>query len=138
MASLVNTIYSIRLSHNAEGFSSRRNRRLAAKPSCATFNRRRLVVRAAETDTNEVKEKVPDKAPADNGSSINHILGIKGAKQETNKWKIQIQLMKSVTWPPLIWGVVCGAAASGNFSLILTSGISLIHDFNLSSGGFMA
>lgn len=27
--------------------------------------------------------KVPDKAPADKGSSINQILGIKGAKQET-------------------------------------------------------
>ena len=23
--------------------------------------------------------------------------------------------MKPVTWPPLVWGVVCGAAASGNF-----------------------
>lgn len=25
------------------------------------------------------------------------------------------QLMKPVTWIPLIWGVVCGAAASGNY-----------------------
>lgn len=31
-----------------------------------------------------------------------------------DKWKIRIQLMKPVTWPPLVWGVVCGAAASGN------------------------
>lgn len=30
-----------------------------------------------------VKAKAPDKAPADKGSSINQILGIKGAKQET-------------------------------------------------------
>lgn len=30
-----------------------------------------------------VGAKVPDKAPADKGSSINQILGIKGAKQET-------------------------------------------------------
>lgn len=30
-----------------------------------------------------------------------------------NKWKIRLQLTKPVTWPPLIWGVVCGAAASG-------------------------
>ncbi|KAK6943150.1 UbiA prenyltransferase family [Dillenia turbinata] len=32
-----------------------------------------------------------------------------------NKWKIHLQLAKPVTWPPLVWGVVCGAAASGNF-----------------------
>lgn len=30
-----------------------------------------------------------------------------------NKWKIRLQLTKPVTWPPLVWGVVCGAAASG-------------------------
>jgi hypothetical protein len=30
-----------------------------------------------------------------------------------NKWKIRLQLMKPVTWAPLIWGVLCGAAASG-------------------------
>ncbi|MBA0842488.1 hypothetical protein Goarm_002309, partial [Gossypium armourianum] len=32
-----------------------------------------------------------------------------------DKWKIRLQLTKPVTWPPLVWGVVCGAAASGNF-----------------------
>ncbi|VVB05391.1 unnamed protein product [Arabis nemorensis] len=76
---------------------------------------RRFVVRAAETDTDEVKSQVPDKAPPAGGSSINQLLGIKGASQETNKWKIRLQLTKPVTWPPLVWGVVCGAAASGNF-----------------------
>ena len=40
---------------------------------------------------------------------------MKGADQETNIWKIRLQLMKPVTWIPLIWGVLCGAAASGNF-----------------------
>jgi chlorophyll synthase len=30
-------------------------------------------------------------------------------------WKIRLQLTKPVTWIPLIWGVVCGAAASGGF-----------------------
>ena len=30
-----------------------------------------------------------------------------------NIWKIRLQLTKPVTWPPLVWGVVCGAAASG-------------------------
>ncbi|KAK9124540.1 hypothetical protein Sjap_014142 [Stephania japonica] len=31
-----------------------------------------------------------------------------------NKRKIRLQLTKPVTWPPLIWGVVCGTDASGN------------------------
>ena len=30
-----------------------------------------------------------------------------------NKWKVRLQLTKPITWPPLVWGVVCGAAASG-------------------------
>ncbi len=43
------------------------------------------------------------------------LLGMKGAGTTTNLWKIRLQLMKPVTWIPLIWGVICGAAASGNF-----------------------
>ncbi|GAV73573.1 Peptidase_M24 domain-containing protein/UbiA domain-containing protein [Cephalotus follicularis] len=88
--------------------------RTHSQPS-VSFTRRRLTVRAAETDTNEVKAQAPDKAQAGGGSSFNQLLGIKGAAQETNKWKIRLQLTKPVTWPPLVWGVVCGAAASGNF-----------------------
>ncbi|MBE9167593.1 chlorophyll synthase ChlG [Pleurocapsales cyanobacterium LEGE 06147] len=45
------------------------------------------------------------------------LLGMKGATSgETNLWKIRLQLMKPITWIPLIWGVVCGAASSGNFT----------------------
>jgi hypothetical protein len=33
-------------------------------------------------------------------------------------WKIRLQLMKPGTWVPLIWGVACGAAASGNFHAV--------------------
>jgi len=44
------------------------------------------------------------------------MLGMKGASTgETSVWKIRIQLMKPITWIPLIWGVICGAASSGNF-----------------------
>lgn len=50
-----------------------------------------------------------------NGGSARQLLGIKGASQTTDKWRIHLQLMKPVTWIPLIWGVTCGAAASGNF-----------------------
>ena len=43
------------------------------------------------------------------------LLGIKGASETSSIWKLGIQLMKPITWIPLIWGVICGAAASGNF-----------------------
>lgn len=33
-------------------------------------------------------------------------------------WKIRLQLTKPATWVPLIWGVACGAAASGNYHAI--------------------
>lgn len=29
---------------------------------------------------------------------------MKGADMETDIWKIRVQLMKPVTWIPLIWG----------------------------------
>ncbi|CAK9873713.1 unnamed protein product [Sphagnum jensenii] len=61
------------------------------------------------------KSSVPETAPAADGTALNQLLGMKGAALETDKWKIRLQLMKPVTWAPLIWGVLCGAAASGNF-----------------------
>jgi chlorophyll synthase len=88
---------------------------LIVPPISLSFRHRRLTVRAAETDANEGKAPAPDTAPLAAGSSFNQILGIKGAKRETDIWKIRVQLTKPVTWPPLVWGVVCGAAASGNF-----------------------
>tara|TARA_Y100001968_G_C19415276_1_gene748652 strand:- start:913 stop:1866 length:954 start_codon:yes stop_codon:yes gene_type:complete len=48
-------------------------------------------------------------------SDARQLLGIKGASETTNIWKLRLQLMKPITWIPLIWGVVCGAAASGNY-----------------------
>ncbi|KAL3585782.1 hypothetical protein D5086_012649 [Populus alba] len=84
----------------------------------SNFKRRRVTIRAADTDTNEAKPQAPVSGGA-GGSSFNQLLGIKGAAQETNKWKIRLQLTKPVTWPPLVWGVVCGAAASGNFNWTL-------------------
>ena len=52
--------------------------------------------------------------PAANADA-RQLLGMKGASSTDNIWRIRLQLMKPVTWIPLIWGVVCGAAASGNF-----------------------
>ncbi|KAM0953665.1 putative chlorophyll synthase [Dioscorea sansibarensis] len=100
---------------SAIAVSAQSSCRLRSPPSIAV-SRRGLVVRAGETDAKEVKPTAPESAPAGSGgSSFNQLLGIKGAAQETNKWKIRLQLTKPVTWPPLVWGVVCGAAASGNF-----------------------
>jgi chlorophyll synthase len=53
---------------------------------------------------------------ATQGSATRQLLGMKGARSgETSIWKIRLQLMKPITWIPLIWGVVCGAASSGNY-----------------------
>lgn len=56
---------------------------------------------------------------ADDGSSgFRQLLGVRGAGKEDNIWKIRLQLTKPVTWIPLLWGVMCGAAASGNYHWI--------------------
>jgi chlorophyll synthase len=48
------------------------------------------------------------------------LLGMKDAAPgETQSWKIRLQLMKPITWIPLIWGVICGAASSGEFTWTL-------------------
>lgn len=55
-------------------------------------------------------------ANSDRSAKARQLLGMKGAQAgETSIWKIRLQLMKPITWIPLIWGVVCGAASSGNF-----------------------
>lgn len=49
-------------------------------------------------------------------SKARQLLGMKGAASgETSIWKIRLQLMKPITWIPLIWGVICGAASSGGY-----------------------
>ncbi|QEY33221.1 chlorophyll synthase ChlG [Synechococcus sp. RSCCF101] len=52
----------------------------------------------------------------DRSSAARQLLGMKGASGTTSLWKLRLQLMKPVTWIPLIWGVLCGAAASGSFT----------------------
>ena len=52
----------------------------------------------------------------DRSGKTRQLLGMKGAASgETSIWKIRLQLTKPITWIPLIWGVVCGAASSGNY-----------------------
>ncbi|KAG6744265.1 hypothetical protein POTOM_052981 [Populus tomentosa] len=118
MASVLNSALSLNLSN----FKRKRVRtQYLVSPLSLSLSRRRVTIGAAETDANEAKPQAPDKAPdsGGGGSSFNQLLGIKGAAKETNKWKIRLQLTKPVTWPPLVLGVVCGAAASGNFDWTL-------------------
>ena len=54
-------------------------------------------------------------------SDAKQLLGIKGASETTNIWKLRLQLMKPITWIPLLWGVICGAAASGHYHWSLSN-----------------
>jgi len=54
-------------------------------------------------------------------SDARQLLGIKGGSETTNIWKLRLQLMKPITWIPLLWGVICGAAASGNYNWELSN-----------------
>jgi chlorophyll/bacteriochlorophyll a synthase len=59
--------------------------------------------------------KKPNAEAEDGSAGVRQLLGVKGASAETDIWKIRLQLTKPVTWIPLVWGVMCGAAASGNY-----------------------
>lgn len=63
-------------------------------------------------------EVTTDSTPleTDRSAKTRQILGMKGADvKETSIWKIRLQLMKPITWIPLMWGILCGAASSGSF-----------------------
>ena len=63
------------------------------------------------------EQKQETKTEENSTAKTRQLLGMKGAASgETNIWKIRLQLMKPITWIPLIWGVVCGAASSGNYT----------------------
>lgn len=70
---------------------------------------------AAETET-AAAEKKKGAENEEAGSGFRQLLGIRGGAQTTDIWKIRLQLTKPVTWVPLIWGVMCGAAASGHYT----------------------
>jgi len=62
----------------------------------------------------------PEATVGDRGAKTRQLLGMKGADTgDTSIWKLRLQLMKPITWIPLIWGVVCGAASSGGFTWTL-------------------
>jgi chlorophyll synthase len=61
------------------------------------------------------KKKGPNDEASDGSAGARQLLGLKGAAASDDIWKIRLQLTKPITWIPLIWGVMCGAAASGNY-----------------------
>lgn len=64
----------------------------------------------------QTPETPPEATTDDRTAKTRQLLGMKGASSgETSIWKIRLQLMKPITWIPLIWGVVCGAASSGGY-----------------------
>ena len=65
-----------------------------------------------------LSSNAPNQEAGDGSSGVRQLLGVKGASTETDIWKIRLQLTKPVTWIPLLWGVMCGAAASGNYHWI--------------------
>lgn len=72
----------------------------------------------------------PSPEASNEGSKrVRQLLGMRGAEVKSRSiWQLHLQLMKPVTWIPLVWGVIPGAASSGgyvwtweNFGLILVS-----------------
>jgi len=62
----------------------------------------------------------PETPLSSNDANVRQMLGMKGADvKEKSIWKLRLQLMKPITWIPLIWGVLCGAASSGNYTWTL-------------------
>ncbi|WP_269622461.1 chlorophyll synthase ChlG [Prochlorococcus marinus] len=59
-------------------------------------------------------------------SDARQLLGIKGGSETKNIWKLRLQLMKPITWIPLLWGVICGGAASGNYHWNLSNFLAAI------------
>lgn len=72
---------------------------------------------AAEHQDSQPKPENTAASATNRSTRTRQLLGMRGAEAgEVNIWKIRLQLMKPITWIPLIWGVVCGAASSGNFT----------------------
>ena len=72
--------------------------------------------------TNPISEKTES-----NSAKTRQLLGMKGAATgESSIWKIRLQLMKPITWIPLIWGVICGAASSGEYTWTLESVLKVL------------
>ena len=79
----------------------------------------------SESVAPESQSEIPDipttdatsEAAETKGSRARQMLGMKGADvSDRSVWQLHLQLMKPVTWIPLMWGVICGAASSGGYT----------------------
>ena len=97
-----------------------RGARRAPRPSARlSTGARRGFPRVAAGAEDAAEAEIEGKKGEENeeeGSGFRQLLGIRGGEQTTDIWKIRLQLTKPVTWVPLIWGVMCGAAASGHYT----------------------
>ncbi|MCL6754433.1 UbiA family prenyltransferase, partial [Nostoc sp. CCCryo 231-06] len=74
----------------------------------------------------DVKPSTDAPLVSDRSAKTRQMLGMKGASSgETSIWKIRLQLTKPITWIPLIWGVLCGTASSGNFTWSLENALKV-------------
>ena len=73
--------------------------------------------RHTPTPARAAQKTTPKQDQAVFKKDVAQLLGVKGAADTADEplWKIRLQLTKPVTWVPLVWGVLCGAAASGQF-----------------------
>uniref|UniRef100_A0A061S1F3 Chlorophyll synthase n=1 Tax=Tetraselmis sp. GSL018 TaxID=582737 RepID=A0A061S1F3_9CHLO len=94
---------------NSDKVFSRPCRHTRVLPGVGSTNR------LSDKGYSRIQAKNTTEETEDANKGIFQLLGMKGAGDTDDKLKIRIQLMKPVTWVPLIWGVLCGAAASGHF-----------------------
>eukprot|EP00184_Porphyridium_aerugineum_P006359 CAMPEP_0184707212 /NCGR_PEP_ID=MMETSP0313-20130426/37155_1 /TAXON_ID=2792 /ORGANISM="Porphyridium aerugineum, Strain SAG 1380-2" /LENGTH=374 /DNA_ID=CAMNT_0027168787 /DNA_START=2108 /DNA_END=3232 /DNA_ORIENTATION=- len=120
---LVKPFHGISISSNSNSVASPARVLLFAVPKTKA-SRSRLYMKDESTST-------------DTDSAARQLMGMKGASLETNIWKIRLQLTKPVTWIPLIWGVICGAAASGNYHWLDPEDIGKLLVCMVMSGPFL-
>ncbi|MDX2217240.1 MAG: chlorophyll synthase ChlG [Oculatellaceae cyanobacterium bins.114] len=88
-------------------------------PSPSSLPESDISADGSPTSVTSDAEQSPPKG-GDRNAKTRQLLGMKGAQAgETSIWKIRLQLMKPITWIPLMWGVICGAASSGNYTWTL-------------------
>lgn len=91
--------------------------RMTTTAVATTRGRRRARTAASNDDDANIKAEntAEDVTTTELGGNVRQLLGFKGAAETDDVWKIRVQLTKPGTWVPLIWGVMCGAAASGHY-----------------------
>lgn len=70
----------------------------------------------AESTAVNIQPNTAAPLSVDRSGRTRQLLGMKGATEGDSIWKIRLQLTKPITWIPLMWGVICGAASSGQYT----------------------